>query len=354
MIDKYQLQTLKEQADLLAFAQQLTTLKKVSKIHGGEWSGPCPFCSGDDRFSIQPHNINGPIWLCRHCTDGKWQDVIEFVERRDGVDFKGALNILFGGDVSVGIDPEALQKIRAEREAAQAEQIKIEQEQQAEKRQSLHESGIWQIYHANLDKYDQRGLWHERGLTDYFIDLYYLGYCPSFYFGEGANYPTLTIPSWQADQVVGLAHRALVDDPVGGKYRPERPGLGKALFFGNPDTDQLTGKVLLLEGEIKTAVTFAHIWQAMPLSGHPLYWYELVGIAGTAWKPEWCVQFEQVSEIVIGLDPDAIDKAEKIAEQLGRERCKLIELPDKIDDLINMGAFNKDDLWSYISNARCV
>lgn len=143
-------------------------------------------------------------------------------------------------------------------------------------------------------------------------------------------------------------------DPVGGKYRPERPGLGKALFYGDPSTQQLTGKVLLLEGEIKTVVTFGMLWGQMPATGHPLYWYELVGVAGTAWKSEWCAEFEQVSEIAICLDPDATDKAEKIASQLGPERCKIIELPGKIDDLINAGVFDKDDLWSYVKHGRKV
>ena len=123
----------------------------------------------------------------------------------------------------------------------------------------------------------------------------------------------------------------------------------------NPDLEKLTGKVLLLEGQIKTAVTFAHIWQAMPLTGHPLYWYELIGMAGTAFKAAWIPQFGQVTELVICLDPDAADKAEQVASQLDFIPVrKIMELPDKIDDLLNAGVFDKDDLWDYMKNARSV
>ena len=69
---------LKERVDLLALAGKMTSLRRVASSGGGEWAGPCPFCGGQDRFRVQPHRA---IWLCRHCTDGKWQDVIEYGKR---------------------------------------------------------------------------------------------------------------------------------------------------------------------------------------------------------------------------------------------------------------------------------
>lgn len=335
--------------DLLSLIAPMTDLRKVSGSHGGEWSGACPFCGGKDRFSAQPYNAEEPRWLCRHCTDGKWQDVIEFVQRRDNSTFTEACNDLFGGNIKIAIDPkeyEQLKQRQAENIQRQAEETKVVQ---AAARESLHESQVWLAYHENLEKFGTRELWHERGISDEFIDIYRLGYCPSFPFGD-TRYPSLTIPTWRADRVVGLDHRALAD--IKGKYRPERAGLGKALFFGDPSVLALSGKVLLLEGQIKTAVTFAHVWGAMPASGHPLYLWEIVGISGTSFKGDWIAEFKECDEIAICLDPDASDKAEKIAEALGRERCRLVELPAKIDDLIIMGALDMDGLANYLRTAR--
>ena len=43
------------------YARSLVQLKK---IHGGELSGPCPICGGNDRFSVF---ADGTGWLCRKC-----------------------------------------------------------------------------------------------------------------------------------------------------------------------------------------------------------------------------------------------------------------------------------------------
>jgi len=79
------LESIKDRADLLAVSSQLTSLKKVASTGGGEWAGPCPFCGGKDRFRVEPF---AKRWLCRQCTDGKWQDVITFIGLRDGLDPK--------------------------------------------------------------------------------------------------------------------------------------------------------------------------------------------------------------------------------------------------------------------------
>lgn len=69
-------------ADLFQDAQRDTTLRKVAATHGGEWAGACPFCGGKDRFHIQPAENR---WLCRGCTDGKWQRPAEYYRRRGDI-----------------------------------------------------------------------------------------------------------------------------------------------------------------------------------------------------------------------------------------------------------------------------
>lgn len=86
---------LRQTVDLLTLVVNDTHLRKV----GVNWyAGPCPFCGGHDRFVLK-HTQDGWRWLCRHCTDGKYHDVIDYVRRRDGIDFKEALMRL-GGDLS--------------------------------------------------------------------------------------------------------------------------------------------------------------------------------------------------------------------------------------------------------------
>ena len=92
-------QTLKERVDLLAMAEHDTQLRKVASTGGGEWAGPCVFCGGRDRFRVQPYHPGGGRWLCRNCTDGKWQDAIAYKMRRDGLDFKAACEALGAGEL---------------------------------------------------------------------------------------------------------------------------------------------------------------------------------------------------------------------------------------------------------------
>jgi DNA primase len=89
---------LRQSVDLLALAERDTVLKRVAHTGGGEWAGPCPFCGGRDRFRVEPNADGGGRWLCRHCTEGKWQDAIAYVMRRESCDFRQACDLLGAGD----------------------------------------------------------------------------------------------------------------------------------------------------------------------------------------------------------------------------------------------------------------
>jgi DNA primase len=91
MIDTLQI---KQNSDLLALIP--SELKRVASTGGGEYAGPCPFCGGRDRFRVQPHHEGGGRWFCRRCSGDHWHDVIDFLQRRDGLDFVGAVAALGG------------------------------------------------------------------------------------------------------------------------------------------------------------------------------------------------------------------------------------------------------------------
>jgi DNA primase len=102
------LQSLKQQVDLLALAERSTTLRRVASSGGGEWAGPCPFCGGQDRFRVQPHHPGGGRWLCRNCTQGKWQDVIAFGQRLwPGLPFPQVCELLAGGQPPTTRNPSS-------------------------------------------------------------------------------------------------------------------------------------------------------------------------------------------------------------------------------------------------------
>ena len=85
------------QADLLSLASGVTQLKKIASSGGGEYAGACPWCGGEDRFRVQPDK---GVWLCRHCTNGKWQDVISFGRRLwPGESFVSVCEMLAGGEL---------------------------------------------------------------------------------------------------------------------------------------------------------------------------------------------------------------------------------------------------------------
>ena len=73
-------------------------MRKVGNKHGGEYHGPCPFCGGEDRFAVWPHqrsNIcEGTFW-CRGGNTpgngcGKRGDTVNFIMQTSGISFKDA------------------------------------------------------------------------------------------------------------------------------------------------------------------------------------------------------------------------------------------------------------------------
>lgn len=88
MIDKLQIQDVKERFDLLSYAGQRSELRKVA---AQEWAGPCPMCGGNDRFHVRADG-----WFCRHCKNEPWQDAITLVMALENCTFADALARMAG------------------------------------------------------------------------------------------------------------------------------------------------------------------------------------------------------------------------------------------------------------------
>lgn len=92
------------------------------KRNGPEWTGPCPQCGGDDRFSI---NTRKDMFQCRKCVaagnrlaKGDQVNLVQFVR---GIDFRAALDWLCGPSQEMSAEERAARdKKLAEHQAAKA------------------------------------------------------------------------------------------------------------------------------------------------------------------------------------------------------------------------------------------
>lgn len=82
----------KSQADVLNIVSKYTTVTRKASTNGGEYSGACPMCGGNDRFSVWPHrhDPNANIYYCRNCGGG---DIIKLVMQAEKCTFIQACEI---------------------------------------------------------------------------------------------------------------------------------------------------------------------------------------------------------------------------------------------------------------------
>jgi len=240
--------------DLLALVGRDVKLAKVASTAGGEWAGECPFCGGRDRLRVQPERGR---WWCRQCSD-RWRDAIGYVEKRHGVDFKAAVELL-GGDHELPPPParpatpaiEPADQLDVERWRAAGEQLVAEAE-----------AALW----APQGEPARRYLRERRGLDDEGVRAFRMGYVAAERFDELATWGLP--PDVNADtgkpRKVWLPRGVLIPCHVDGvlRYikirRPDQAaGDGKKIVFvkgGHPalfNADALAGAdvVLLVEGE---------------------------------------------------------------------------------------------------------
>jgi hypothetical protein len=265
----------------------------------------------------------------------------------DGIGLLRALNNWTFNEVKAQYETPVDPQEAARRAAQNAERIakelqeKIEQAQKA--LEDLQKAKRWLEYHANLGE-GARELWRERGIPDEWQNYWKLGYslsCPTF-----TKSPSLTIPLFYPNESEprNIKHRLLTPDNPKDKYRPEKSGLPATPFFAD-DTLPIAAadRVILVEGEIKAAVTYLTLnrplWQVVGLPGKDNYRMILDELQGRR-------------DTVILLDPDAKNEAVKMARSIGG--AKVADLPEKVDDMIVNYGLDSNWLDSVFNNARFV
>ena len=301
------------------------------QYHGnGEWSAVCPRCSDSghvghdapDRFRMfgPSPGKNSRGW-CRACGFFSWADQGEDYSRPS---------------------PEAIAAAQAEREQLAAAEL----EKTKAKLRAIEASDFWRAYHDMMTE-RERQLWRDRGLCNYFIDYYALGYRTDYTVAD-VNWtgPALTIPHYGDEWKLTNVQYRLQEPPPGvGKYR-QTAGLPAAMFRTEPE-QPLTGAVLVVEGAIKSAVLYQH------LGGNPLgFPLTIVGIPSKAPSASMLQELKDAETVYIGLDPDAYDGgAQRVGQKLGRDRVRYVHFPAKPDDLIVQYGLDGDALKKYLRGA---
>lgn len=306
------------------------------KSKGETWVWPCPF-----RAERTPGAFH--VWKdgykCFSCGEhGDYFDWLMYLRQQPLTD------ILRG----LGVSPDKIREQAAENARDMEERLKEQIARAQAILGELQTARKWEEYHAQMTA-EARQLWTKRGVPEWYQDFAYFGYRPDYtLFLEGTEYhtPTLTIPIFEpvTRNCLNIRHRLLnpPNKDAGNKYRPERSGLGSQLFVADPDK-AITGKVLVVEGEIKAAVTFATLdnpdWQ-------------VVGIPGKTPRADLLEQINPAEQVVICLDPDAGKEAREMGEKLGKSRVRLWELPGKIDDMITGYGLGKEWVMAGLNHAR--
>lgn len=316
----------------------------------------CPFCQqGGGAYHKAPalEIYRDDTFHCFGCA--RSGDAITFVQMRDRVDFRDACRILGANDAEPITPQEAAQKAieRAERAARELEkQIKEAQEALKE----LRETKSWEKYYRNDDKALIH--WQERGLDEFFYHFWQLGYCEDFalWRKDGSSWtdywhsPTISFPVWGQDWTVNnVKHRLLRVPDEGGKYRQETTGVPAAPFVANPDVK--SGALFVAEGEIKSMVVFKAVDDPN---------LQVIGLPSAIARADMLEPFGNYEPVYICLDPDAYHRKakgvpspiERAVETIGKERARVIILPDKIDDAINAGLIDKDGMHRLMAMAR--
>lgn len=276
-------------ANLLQLAAAAgTELEQVARTGGGEYAGPCPFCGGKDRFRVQPDHEGGGRWLCRGCGGDRWHDAIDFVMRRDGLDFKDAAQALAGDALPVAtvrplppVMPDLADPPGWQWEAAAMPAIK----ECADR--------LWSEEGAPVLRYLQQ----ERGLHERTIFDATLGYNPrgrhigGHWLEEGITIPTLADADFWAVNV--RTTRAAQE-----RGRPKYQAMGGSVKRGLYNVNRLDGAAvgIVCEGEFDALL----LGQYLPAG------YAAVATGGATMPAErWRLHFAHLERLLLVFDNDA-------------------------------------------------
>ena len=305
------------QADDFKRATRMIDLVPGLKRAGDYHIGPCPFCGGTDRFNVKTAD-NGDLWICRQCGDGKYHDVIDFLQRRDGRTFAEIVGTAATSRPVTVATPTP----RPVPELAQppADDWQVSALVVAAECADFLKSGDSAA--AKVLRY----LRDDRKLMDATIHDHMIGFNPTWRtVGDGARLaPGVTIPCMVDGELWYLQVRTTAAARQSGKVDKYHALTGSklgALFNANRLLD--AAAVFVVEGE----------FDAMVLSQNTSAAVVTMGSAGSLPSNTWLRYFAAVRDIVLLLDDDEAGRQALARWQKKLPRARSARLPDGSKDV---------------------
>lgn len=158
--------------DLLSLVGQDTQLHKTD----GWYIGPCPFCGGRDRFNLK-QTPEGWRWFCRGCGDDRYHTTLDYIMRRESLDFREALEWAALSTVGGGSRSSEESRKKTFSSMLQAEDSPRPGEAWQARALAFVEACELLLWSEAGDR--ARDYLHQRGLKDNTLRSYRIGYNPS-------------------------------------------------------------------------------------------------------------------------------------------------------------------------------
>lgn len=317
--------------DLLRLA--LSDSPDIKKI-GAYWIGPCPFCGGDDRFNLKRTN-EVDLWICRVCGDGKYKNAVSYLMVRNDWTYQEAIDYIKGNSsANIGV----ARKVEVEKQS----QDRSDRLDAKLKKYTTQE--IWEALHRRMVQDEShRAWWRSQGVPDSWQDYLSLGWTPEKQYisaSDGVLHSSdaYTIPYF-ADHRAFRTMQYRINHPVSPKDRYRFEYDLDTTFYRTTPTLEITDKVIVCEGAKKGIVTRTMIKDfditVLSIPGK----MDFGGIEDA---------IKQCKKIWIVLDPDAEDRAEILASNVGTAGTVVVSMPIKLDDAFLSRALTPDQFYSIL------
>lgn len=347
---RFDLDAIKRDANLLDIVGRDTELRKESATDGGSYKGRCPFCGGTDRLVVRPNGRTShpnPTWWCRICTgEDKPQSAIDYVMRRDRLDFKAAAAWLAeqtGNDrawTPAELDAQR-ETIKAQAAASREREAAARETARAAMDQAYRE----QEFRTRLEQHaDVVASLEADGIPRWAQEQFRFGF--SIKSHRGIQHPALTLPWYLSEDQLEVVQYRLLDVVTHDNKYLWTTGLPAGTFWnGTAVREPDKSRLIICEGAKKGAtvystgihcdfgVTAVHNNSSAPgrMNSHK-------------------EQLETFDRVYVILDPGSERKAVEAARRL--ENGYVVFLPDKVDEWLVARGCDAYALLAVIENAR--